>query len=245
LVKKQLSVVLPPEKLEELKKFLLKSGGHELARKNEYEEFRMSVDDRILIAYSTGTIVFHEELADLISEMFTGLGTRVGIDEVGKGEAEGPLVVCAVALDDEGRKKAVSAGLVESKMARIEKIEEIAEKIRKAALAVGTVVVSPEEFKKVWERGNLNDLLARWHAKALESVICSIGRADAVIVDSFDEKRLRKELSHMVDSLGAKLILENGADRRYLEVAAASVIASAFRERLMKEGMRLRKWGTS
>jgi ribonuclease HIII len=237
--------VLPPERLEELKELLLKSGGHELGKKNEYEEFRISLDDKILIAYSTGTIVFHEDLADLISEMFKGLGTRVGIDEVGKGEAEGPLVVCAVAFDDEGRGKAVSTGLVESKMAKNQRIEKIAEKIKDAALAVGTVVISPEEFKRVWKRGNLNELLAKWHAKALESVICSIKRADAVIVDSFDEKRLMKELSPLAKRLGARLVLENGADRRYLEVAAASVIASALREKLMKEGMRLRKWGTS
>ncbi len=245
MVRKQLSVVLPEGKLEELKDLLLRSGGKEIETRNDYELYRIGFNDKVLIAYTTGTVVYHQDLADLVSKVFMGLGTRIGIDEVGKGEAEGPLVVCAVALDDEGRRKAVSIGLVESKMARGERLFEIADKIREASVAVGIVVISPSEFKKLWKRGNLNDLLAKWHAKALERLTCTIKKADVVIVDSFDERRLRENLEHLAKELGAKLVLENNADRRYLEVAAASTIASAIRRDLMKEGMRLKKWGTS
>ncbi len=237
--------MLPDGKLEELKELLLKSGGKEVQVKNEYERYRIGFNDKILIAYSTGTVVYHQDLADLVSKVFMGLGTRVGVDEVGKGEAEGPIVVCAVALDDEGRRKAVSIGLVESKMAKGGRIIEVADKIREAAVGVGTVVISPSEFRMVWKRGNLNELLAKWHARALESVVCKIKKADAIIVDSFDERRLRENLEPVAKRLGAMLVLENEADRRYIEVAAASTIASAIRRNLMKKGMRLRKWETS
>lgn len=242
---KQLSVVLPREKLGELKELLLKSGGQEIERRNKYEEYRIDLDGRVLIAYSTGTVVFHEDLATFVSEMFKGLGIRVGMDEVGKGEAEGPIVVCAVALDDDGRRKAVSFGLVESKMSREERTKEVAARIREAALAIGTVVISPEEFRAVWRRGNLNELLANWHARALESVISSLKRADKVIVDSFDERRLKEKLEPLARKLGAELILEKGADRKYLEVAAASIVANEVRCSLMERGMRSRKWRTS
>jgi len=245
LVRKQLSVVLPDGKLEELKELLLKSGGKEIQVKNEYEKYRIGLNDKVLIAYSTGTVVYHQDLSSLVAKVFMGLGTRIGVDEVGKGEAEGPLVVCAVALNDEGRSKAISIGLVESKMAKGDRIVEVADKIREAAVAVGTVVISPSEFKKVWKRGNLNELLARWHAQAVESVVCTLKKADVIIVDSFDERRLKEKLEPLAKRLGAKLILENEADRRYIEVAAASTIASAIRRNLMKKGMRLRKWETS
>ncbi len=237
--------MLPHEKLEELKELLLKLGGQEIQKKNEYEEYRVRFEDKLLIAYSTGTVVFNEGLADIVSKMFKGLGIRVGIDEVGKGEAEGPLVVCAVALDDEGRSKAVSAGLVESKIAKKERLMEIANKMREAALAIGTVVVSPTEFKRIWKRGNLNELLAMWHAQALESVISSLKRIDVVIVDSFDERKLREKLEPLTKKVRARLILENEADRRYLEVAAASIIARAIRDGLIRRGMKSRKWETS
>lgn len=245
MVEKQLSVVLPREKLGELRKLLLRSGGREIERKNEYEEYRININGKVLIAYSTGTVVFHKDLATFVSEMFKGLGIRVGLDEVGKGEAEGPIVVCAVALDDNGRSKAVSFGLVESKMARDERTKEVATKIREVALAIGTVVISPEEFRMVWRRGNLNELLASWHAKALESIISSLKRADKVIVDSFDERRLKERLEPLAMKLGAELILEKGADRKYLEVAAASIVASEIRDSLMEKGMTSRKWRTS
>ena len=234
--------MLPDGKLDELKELLLTSGGKEIGVKNEYEKYRISFDNKVLIAYSTGTVVYHQDLAGLVSKVFMGLGMRVGVDEVGKGEAEGPIVICAVALDDNGRSKAVSIGLVESKMAKGERIVEVADRIKEAAVAVGTVVVSPTEFKKVWKKGNLNELLARWHAQALENAVCTLKKVDVIIVDSFDERRLREKLEPLAKRLGAELVLENEADRRYIEVAAASAIASAIRRNLMKEGMRLRKW---
>ncbi len=245
MVRRQLSVSLPPEKLEELKKLLIRSGGVEVEGRRAHEAYRIRLDGKLLIAYLTGTIVFHEELAPLVSSMFKGFGVRVGIDEVGKGEAGGPLVVCAVAFDDEGREKAVLSGVIESKMLNRNKASEIARKVREAAISAGIVVISPEEFKKFWKKGNLNELLAKWHAIALKRAISTLKRVDEILVDSFDERRLRTNLEPIAKDLGAKLTLEEGADRKYIEVAAASALAAAIRADLIRKGMRSKKWGTS
>ncbi len=186
------------------------------------------------IVYKSGKVVFHSSLRYLIlSSLIEEPGVEVGSDEAGKGEDEGAIVVAAVALDESARKELRSLGLLESKSVPRSRIPELFKEISARALHVSTKVVTPEEFRSLWKRGNLNDLLANWHKQVIKDCLTHV-TADRVIVDSFDRKRLEKVFS----DLRVQVILEAGADKKYVSVAAASLIAKYLRG----FSMRGKKW---
>lgn len=217
-------------------------GGVEVPVKSCLELFRIRLLEGTVIAYRSGSVVFQEDLGDVISRVVREGGLRVGVDEVGKGEAKGPIVVAAVALDGDGREKMVSIGLVETKSARPGRISKMARGVEKGATCIEIIIVPPDEFRRIWKRGNLNELLAEWHKQALRGVADCLEHAKEVIIDSFDDRRLNEALGPIATELEANLLLENRADEKYLEVAAASVIARAKREELIARGMDGRKW---
>ncbi len=178
------------------------------------------------IVYKSGKVVFHEPLRGLIlSSLMEEPGVEVGSDEAGKGESEGAIVVAAVALDDKARKELRSLGLLESKSIPKARIPEIFREISARALYVSAKVVTPEEFRSLWREGNLNDLLASWHKQVVTDCLTHV-KVDRVIIDSFDRKRLERAFS----GLGIPVTLEAGADKKYVSVAAASLVARYLRD---------------
>ena len=161
----------------------------------------------------------------ILSSLIEEPGVEVGSDEAGKGEDEGPIVVAAVALDEESRKELRSLGLLESKSIPKGRVQELFEEIKLRALHLSVRVVTPEEFRSLWVRGNLNFLLASWHEEVIRDCLNRVN-ATKVVVDSFDRKRLEEVLSWVK----ARLIIEPGADKKYVSVAAASVVARHIRE---------------
>jgi ribonuclease HII len=74
-----------------------------------------------------------------------GLRLVAGVDEVGRGPLAGPVVAAAVVLPPRCR-FAWLAGVRDSKLLLAPKREELAEKIRARALAVGLGIVPPERI---------------------------------------------------------------------------------------------------
>ncbi|MCS7102668.1 MAG: hypothetical protein NZ992_02150 [Candidatus Korarchaeum sp.] len=218
---RQLSTFLRREELENLRVELGKSNGL-LPPKSPWEEFRFFIGQYNGIVYKSGKVVYHEELSGFIESILTeDECVEIGSDEAGKGEITGPIVVAAVALDERGRRVLRARGLLESKSSPKSRVNELANLIREISISYSIKKVSPDELRDIWSRGNLNELLALWHLEVIRELL-EVTNACRVIVDSFDEKRLRGTLSKIKVP---QVIIESNADLRYSSVAAASILA--------------------
>jgi ribonuclease HIII len=161
-----------------------------------------------------------------------------GIDESGKGDFFGPLVIAGVYVDREIARKFMEAGIQDSKRIGSDKrIRDLADIIRKTPGAVGdTVTVGPERYNDLYEKfGNLNSLLGWGHARVIENLLerkpdCPRALSDKFADASVIEKALLKH--------GQAIKLEQRTKAESdLAVAAASILArEAFIDWLERHG---------
>ncbi len=169
--------------------------------------------------------------------------TWIGLDESGKGDYFGPLVVAGVQVDTSLSLELTRWGVKDSKRLTDQRVLDLESKIR-ASCRHAVVAIGPERYNELYEKmRNLNRLLAWAHARALENLLEG-GECPRAIADQFgDERFIRDALL----SRGRRIQLEQ---RPRAEedpaVAAASVLARAeFLKRLKKlsdsQGMNLPK----
>ena len=161
-----------------------------------------------------------------------------GIDESGKGDFFGPLVIAGVYVDRDIARKFLDAGIQDSKRIGSDKrIRDLAEIIRSTPGAVGdTVAVGPDRYNDLYEKfGNLNSLLGWGHARVIENLLarkpdCPRALSDKFADSSVIEKALLRD--------GKKIRLEQRTKAESdLAVAAASILArEAFIDWLDRHG---------
>ena len=88
-----------------------------------------------------------------------------GIDESGKGDLFGPLVIAGVFLDGDLARHLRDAGVQDSKaISSDKKIRDLAAMIRKSGAPSEVIVITPETYNQLYRSiGNLNRLLAWGH----------------------------------------------------------------------------------
>lgn len=156
--------------------------------------------------------------------MLAGVGEEArllaGADEVGRGCLAGPLVCAAVVLDYSRPCETELKGLRDSKELTAARREELCERILAVAARVAVVSVSPFSIdQNGLHRCNLGAL-----ARALEMVGGVLaGDYQLALVDGFHLGRADLKVRRVV-----------GGDHRSAAVAAASVVAKASRDRLMR-----------
>ncbi len=99
---------------------------------------------------------------------------HLGIDESGKGDFFGPLVIAGAYVDAEMAKHWRSAGIQDSKSIGSDaRIRSLAKVIRATPGAtVNVVSISPERYNQLYKKfGNLNRLLAWGHARVIENLL--------------------------------------------------------------------------
>src|SRR6266545_471428 len=97
-----------------------------------------------------------------------------GVDESGKGDFFGPLVIAGVYVDHGIARKLLDAGVVDSKRISSDaRIRVLADTIRKTSLGlVETVLIGPPKYNELYEKfGNLNKLLGWGHARVIENLL--------------------------------------------------------------------------
>ena len=161
-----------------------------------------------------------------------------GIDESGKGDFFGPLVIAGVYVDAPVARKFLDAGIKDSKRIGSDaRIRALARIIRTTAgSAINTVVIGPERYNDLYEKfGNLNSLLAWGHARAIENLLGKKPGCPRALSDKFADARIveRALLQH-----GQKIRLEQRTKAESdLAVAAASILArEAFIDWLDRRG---------
>ena len=163
-----------------------------------------------------------------------------GVDESGKGDLLGPLVIAGVFVDGDLARQLRDAGVRDSKgIGTDKKIRELAEVIRRSGAPSEVIVLSPEKYNQLYSSiGNLNRLLAWGHARIIENLCIRVPACPRALSDKFADSRILQ-----------KALLENGrkiqldqrtkAESDYA-VAAASILArEGFIDWLEKHGKEL------
>jgi ribonuclease HIII len=166
---------------------------------------------------------------------------HAGIDESGKGDYFGPLVVAAAFVDAPVARKLLAAGVTDSKSIKSDRrIADLAATIREETRgAFSIVAIGPEAYNRLYcQFGNVNRLLAWGHARSLENLLDKVADCPRAISDQFGHQ------STVVRALMAKgrqiELQQRPRAEADIAVAAASVLARAdFVRRLEALGEKL------
>lgn len=200
-------------------------------RKNEWEVITKPLSviaprakKNCVIIKGKGAQEFCEKYQSFLRKSIAISDSKIGVDESGKGDLFGPLVIAGVIIQPDTEILLAKSGVRDSKELSDSVIMELAETIRKNCV-IEVVVLLPPEYNDLYKKfGNLNLLLAWGHAQ----VISRLSREQKVtkaISDQFGEESL------VINALKAEncdVFLEQ---RHHAEsdisVAAASIIARA------------------
>jgi ribonuclease HIII len=149
-----------------------------------------------------------------------------GIDESGKGDFLGPLVIAGAYVDREIARQLLSLGVTDSKkIGSDSKIKTLAEGIRKTpAISTTVVLIGPERYNALYEKfGNLNDLLAWGHARTIENLIAARPDCSRSVSDQFANERV---IERALLKQGRQIKIEQRTKAESdVAVAAASILA--------------------
>ena len=164
-----------------------------------------------------------------------------GVDESGKGDFFGPLVIAGVYVDQGIARKLLDAGVQDSKRIGSDaRIRALAQLIRKTASGlIETVLIGPQKYNELYEKfGNLNKLLGWGHARVIENLLAKKPDCPRALSDQFADARVIEQslLRH-----GRKIdIKQRTKAESDIAVAAASILArEAFINWLERRGKEL------
>lgn len=157
---------------------------------------------------------------------------HLGVDESGKGDFFGPLVIAGVYADAGVARMLRECGAVDSKqISSDQKIEKLAEVVKAIpGLRWEVVQINPERYNALYEKfGNLNRLLAWGHAKVIELLLEKVPDCPRAVSDQFANPTvLQRALQEK--GRGIELVQRTKAESDPA-VAAASILA---RERFVR-----------
>lgn len=143
-----------------------------------------------------------------------GYNAICGMDEVGRGPLAGPVVVCAIVMPLEEDK--LIDGVDDSKKLSEKRRETLYDRILCAAEAVSIVRVEPEEIDEI----NILNATKKAMRQAVEDIK---DKADIAFVDALK-----------LDLPIPEVAIIKGDAKSY-NIAAASIVAKVYRDRLMYE----------
>ena len=152
----------------------------------------------------------------------------IGIDESGKGDYFGPLVIAGVFVDGSISSKLKEMGVADSKKLSNIKVRSIAQEIKKIC-PHSIVIIGNQRYNELYNKiGNLNKLLAWGHARVLENLLSRVNCSYA-LSDQFGQPELIK---NALMTKGKRIDLrQRPRAEENIAVAAASVLA---RDRFIK-----------
>lgn len=172
-------------------------------------------------------------------EMFA---PHLGVDESGKGDFFGPLVIAGVYVNADVARRLRELGAVDSKrIGSDERIAKLAAEIRRVPGLLWEVIsIHPERYNELYSKfGNLNRLLAWGHAKVIENLLTRVPDCPRAISDQFANPKV---LQNALQERGRTIeLVQRTKAESDPAVAAASILArEAFVTWLKSNGTR---WG--
>src|SRR5438477_4113661 len=119
-----------------------------------------------------------------------------GVDESGKGDFFGPLVISGVYVDRGIARKLLDAGVVDSKRISSDaRIRALADTIQTTSRGqVETVLIGPAKYNELYEKlSNLHRLLAWGHARVIENLLARKPGCARSLLEQFEDARVIKE----------------------------------------------------
>ncbi len=211
---------------------LLKHSGEVRKPSNPYISWHVKGGNFSGIMYKSGKFVLQtsdinlkERISKEIVETEKKFESRVGSDEVGKGDFFGPLVVCACYVSKKELKSLSELGVMDSKKFKDFKIVEMAQNLKKN-LKHKVKIVTPKEYNFLIKGcKNASILLARAHVEVLEGLVEELKKEgeeiEFVVVDQFSKSKKR-----LTDEFKADIPLRQfHKGESDIAVACASILA--------------------
>jgi ribonuclease HIII len=193
-----------------------------------------AIRDAVFTALGKASLPLSSPKANLSLSQLRGR-THIGIDESGKGDFFGPLVIAGVCIEPDDEMALVKAGVKDSKLISDGQVLTIAEKIRTLVSdkRYDVIHMGCEKYNELYGRiHNLNRLLAWGHARVLENLLekspCSLA-----VCDQFGDERYIN--SALMEKGRAITLIQMHRAEADLAVAAASILARDTFLRKLKE----------
>jgi ribonuclease HIII len=160
---------------------------------------------------------------------------HLGIDESGKGDFFGPLVIAGVFVDGNLPRQLLDLGVKDSKqITSDQKALDLADAIKDLVTLdrCNVVVISPEKYNDLYVKfANLNRLLAWGHATVIENLLTRWPKCPRALSDKFAHETL---IQRALKERGKQILLQQRTKAESdIAVAAASILARAgFLQRL-------------
>ncbi len=200
---------------------------------NEYVVWRMkSYLGSTAMLYTSGKLVLQgsEDFSEIFGKASKdeNIVPHLGVDEVGKGDYFGPLVVVSCFVNSDNLEIFKNIGVGDSKKFSDKKILEMYEQLKDYAYYYASIVM-PEEYSRIQkETKNVAILLAKQHSKVIEMGLEDLKSknidCNTVVIDQFSSSkgRILNELGRFGQSANIDQHHKGESD---IAVAAASVIA--------------------
>ena len=234
------TIKISPEKQTSIEKFLETKGVH--FEPMQYALYRAKGNGFVAIMYNSGKFVLQgscidsiareieisvlkDEVSSIISkqnEKDDIFVAHIGVDESGKGDYFGPLIVAGVYVDESNRQKFINLGIKDSKTLNDVQIKKMAVEIKNNAI-FSVVTINPQKYNELYTKfKNLNKLLAWGHARVIENIL-QRQKAEYALSDKFGDEMLIK---NALMNEGRQIRLEQRTKAESdIAVACASVLA--------------------
>lgn len=136
-----------------------------------------------------------------------------GMDEAGRGPLAGPVVAACVIM----KRDALIEGVNDSKLLTEKKREELYEKIISSALAHAVAVIGNEDIDSY-------NILQAARMAFVQAFVKMVVKPDALLVDAIGSLNIPVKTIQIVKG-----------DQKSYNIAAASIVAKVYRDRLMRE----------
>ena len=161
---------------------------------------------------------------------------HIGIDESGKGDFFGPLVICAIFIKSKEIEKQLKyIGVKDSKKIHNHNtIKNLSILIKKyiGIESIKIIKINPIKYNELYKKiKNLNNILAWGHRTALDKLQTSLLTLDIhcnlAISDRFSKQGIMPTNDYLKKFGKTKIIQTTKAEESYIAVAGASIIAKA------------------
>ncbi|RLG12611.1 ribonuclease HII [Candidatus Pacearchaeota archaeon] len=162
----------------------------------------------------------------------------LGIDDAGRGPVIGPMVLAGCLIDEKTEKDFKKLGVKDSKLLTTKRRDFLAKEIKEKAESYEVVLSYPNEIDGTNNHGvDLNKLEALKAAEIINKINKGFKKLKVIIdCPSVSISKWKDFLKTKIENLSnLEFVIEHKADKNYISVAAASILAKDVREKEIKE----------
>ncbi|MBQ3295138.1 MAG: DUF3378 domain-containing protein [Erysipelotrichaceae bacterium] len=194
---------------------------------NEYVDTFIQKEDLTITIYKSNKVVFQGNDAFFYAQAYIDVkkSRQAGSDEVGTGDAFGPVVVCAAIVEENDYEFVEMNHITDSKQLDDAFIRKIGPELRNR-FKHSLLILDNATYNRVHEKDNLNSIKAKMHNKAFLNMLDKgYDIPKAAYVDQFCE--VDAYFRYLLDEerIYRDLIFETKAESKYPAVAVGSMIS--------------------